>query len=286
MNKIIFFGEDVFSLRALEGLYSSTETQISFVVILGPVSRSGQKLLNFVIKRNIPYEVVSKITNSLIAKLLTYDFDFIISCHFQRILPVRLFKEAKVAAINLHPSLLPKYRGLTPHHWALYNGEIITAITVHIMDEKMDNGEIVIQEKIRIEPDMYIHDLQKIFLNSYPRILQKAVKLLVQDPKNTYPQVGEPSYFPRATEKDAQIVATDSVAFAMRKIRAFSSPYWGCRYKNVIIYAAELPNDEVSMTPEMHLALKRDGMFLGRDLCLLQLIDGLLNVTKWKKIEC
>ena len=286
MIKIIFFGEDVFSLRALEGLCSSSETQINFVVILGPLSRSGQKLLNFVVKNKIPYEVVNKITNSLITKLSEYDFDFIISCHFQRIIPGILLEKAKVAAINLHPSLLPKYRGLTPHHWALYNGDEFTAITVHIMDEQIDNGEIVLQEKVQIEPNMYIHDLQKIFLNSYSRILQKAVKLLAQDPQNTYPQVGEPSYFPRATEKDAQIVVTDSVAFALRKIRAFSAPYWGCRYKNVIIYAAESANDNVSITPEMYLLLERDGMFLSQDLCILQLIDGFLNVTKWKKVEC
>jgi len=285
MNKIIFFGEDVFSLRALEGLYNNSEMQISFVVILGPLSRSGQKLLNFVIKRNIPHEVVSVISNSLIEKLVGYDFDFITSCHFQRIIPVSLLKKAKVAAINLHPSLLPKYRGLTPHHWALYNGDARTAITVHIMDEQVDNGEIVVQETIQIDPDMYIYDLQKVFLSSYSRILQEAVKLLAQDPQNTYPQIGEPSYFARATQEDARILETDSVTRATRKIRAFSFPYWGCRYKNVIIFAAELPDDNISVTPKMHATLERDGIFLNRDTCLLQLIDGFLNVTKWKQIE-
>lgn len=63
--------------------------------------------------------------------------------------------------INLHPSLLPEYRGMAPQHWPIINGESKTGVTVHYVDEGTDTGDIILQEEIELLPTDYVYDLQK-----------------------------------------------------------------------------------------------------------------------------
>ncbi len=76
--------------------------------------------------------------------------DIIATCTFHMILPEALIRHAKTAAINFHPSLLPHYRGPTPTHWAIIHGESHAGVTIHRLTSKVDNGEVLLQQKIRL----------------------------------------------------------------------------------------------------------------------------------------
>lgn len=286
MIRIIFFGEDVFSLTVIKAILAKRDKyQICCIVVLNPVSKSGKKLIRFASDHNITVHLISKFSKNLIEELNNYRFDFLVSCHFQKIIPPGLFRNANIASINLHPSLLPKYRGLTPHHWPFLNGDDFTAISVHLMDDDIDNGELVVQEKIELKPCMYISDLQRVFLQRYPKVMMKALSILTANPKDTYRQIGIPSYQRRAKVSDADISADDDVTTALRKIRAFSSPYWGCKFNEIIILKAEIYEQNTPIEPHVQDKLKREGLAKLNLGYLVQLTDGCLLVTKWKDTQ-
>ncbi len=94
------------------------------------------------------YEDMELKDDSLVASLLP---DLIITATFNKILPISILEIPPYGIINLHPSLLPKYRGATPTTWAIYNGERQTGVTAHIMTEHIDKGDIILQRTVNID---------------------------------------------------------------------------------------------------------------------------------------
>lgn len=85
--------------------------------------------------------------------------DLLISIACPEIIPEELLEVPAHGCINLHGAPLPRYRGLLPSFWVLANGEEETAVTVHVMNEKLDDGPIVVQKRVPIEPDDTLHSL-------------------------------------------------------------------------------------------------------------------------------
>ncbi|MDD5383105.1 MAG: methionyl-tRNA formyltransferase [Candidatus Margulisbacteria bacterium] len=79
--------------------------------------------------------------------------DLILVATFEQLLPKELYSLARIAAINMHPSYLPDYRGFHPYFWPIANGEPFTGVTFHYLSEKFDEGEIIAQEKVPIGPE-------------------------------------------------------------------------------------------------------------------------------------
>lgn len=79
--------------------------------------------------------------------------DLIVVANFSRILKPKLIAIPSLGCINVHVSLLPKYRGPTPHYWVLRNGETTTGVTVHYVDPGIDSGDIILQREMTITPD-------------------------------------------------------------------------------------------------------------------------------------
>ena len=79
--------------------------------------------------------------------------DFIVVVAFGHIIPKNILTIPKVATLNIHASLLPKYRGPAPIQWAIINGEKETGITIILMDEGLDTGDILLSSKIEMLPD-------------------------------------------------------------------------------------------------------------------------------------
>ena len=76
--------------------------------------------------------------------------DYIFSFYYRHMIPAQILACAKIAALNMHGSLLPKYRGRAPVNWAILHGETETGATLHIMEEKPDAGDIVGQSAVTI----------------------------------------------------------------------------------------------------------------------------------------
>lgn len=151
---IIFFGSfGHYSALVLKKLLNSKLITISHVVTTPPViNRKGkekkspvQKLAekhNLAVTTKMPISF-SDLSNNLKA-------DFIITAGYGKLLPKELLNEPKIASLNLHFSLLPKYRGANPGEWAILMNEKETGITIIEMNDKFDQGGIIYQEKISI----------------------------------------------------------------------------------------------------------------------------------------
>lgn len=119
------------------------------------------------------------------------EFDNILSVNYLFILEGDVLSLAKKYAVNIHGSLLPRYRGRTPTVWSVINGETETGATAHLMNEKCDDGEIIRQEKLTIGPDDTAGMVDDRFFEMYPGFVWQVVQdvekgdfpRIKQDPK-------------------------------------------------------------------------------------------------------
>lgn len=99
---------------------------------------------------------------ALRARLAALAPDFLLTCAYGRILPADILATPRVEALNLHASLLPKYRGAAPMQWALWEGEKRTGVSLMRMDEALDHGAIFAQESVPIGEDMDLSELSQL----------------------------------------------------------------------------------------------------------------------------
>jgi len=146
--KIIFFGTPAVSAKCLKALIDAKENIIH--VISQPDRKKGRgqvlspsPVKELAIQNNIPVETPEKIKDKIfIQKIKSFNPDLIVVVAYGKILPRELLDIPKYGAINVHASLLPKYRGAAPINWAIINGEKETGVTTMLMDEGMDTGDI------------------------------------------------------------------------------------------------------------------------------------------------
>ena len=154
--------------------------------------------------------------------------DVILSVWYRRLLGPDLLALPRVAALNLHGSLLPAYRGRAPVNWVLVNGERRTGVTLHHMAGEADAGDIVAQQAIDIEPDDTAFTLYKrmvkigveLLLDAYPGVLAGTAQRIPQDPARA-------TVFPRRRPEDGRVEWTWPAARIANMIRAVTHPYPG-----------------------------------------------------------
>ncbi|MCP9236759.1 methionyl-tRNA formyltransferase [Lewinella sp. JB7] len=131
-------------------------------------------------------------------------------------------------AINLHGSLLPRYRGRTPHVWAVINGETVAGVTAHLMAPEMDAGDIVAQREVPITDQMTGADVLSEYQRIYPILLGELLERIARG--QIHPVVQDErlaTYFPKRTPADGAINWAWSRERVRNWIRAQAAPYPG-----------------------------------------------------------
>lgn len=125
--------------------------------------------------------------------------------------------------INLHPSLLPKYRGPAPIQWAILNGDEETGISIIYLTEELDAGDIIIQERVKIFPDDTTESLSTRLSIIGAEVLEKAVELIETGNVRPTPQesIGKASYAPKIEPEMGRIDWNNRSRDIVNKIRAF-----------------------------------------------------------------
>ena len=156
MSKIIFMGTPDFSTKVLEMLIAEHNV---IAVVTQPDRPVGIKrtltpppVKEVAVKHGLPVYQPEKLAQSEdLEKLISLDADLIVTAAFGQILPESLLNAPKLGAINVHASLLPKYRGGAPIHQAIIDGQKETGISIMYMVKKLDAGDIISQRAIAIE---------------------------------------------------------------------------------------------------------------------------------------
>lgn len=163
MTKILFLGTPLFAVPILEKLHQNFKV---IGVVTQPDRPVGRKLVLTpppvkTKAQELGLKVYQPEKAAEILDLITEEFDFIVTAAYGEYLPSNVIKMAKNDALNVHPSLLPQYRGATPMQSALLNGNASTGVSIIRMAKEMDAGEIFAQHELTIDPDWKYPELEQ-----------------------------------------------------------------------------------------------------------------------------
>jgi methionyl-tRNA formyltransferase len=149
-------------------------------------------------------------------------FDLFGLASYGRILPQALLDLPRMGALNVHPSLLPRYRGATPIQTALRNGDRETGVTIMAMDAGMDTGDIVLQERVPIGADDDYGSLHDRLAGVGAKMLGKAIAAAAAGALERAPQTGEPSVTRPIRKTDLDVDWNAGARVIVDHIRAYS----------------------------------------------------------------
>ncbi|MGI6491578.1 MAG: methionyl-tRNA formyltransferase [Peptococcaceae bacterium] len=203
--------------------------------------------------------------------------EIIVVAAYGRILPPAILNLPEYGCINVHASLLPKYRGAAPLHWSVINGEKETGITIMRMDEGMDTGAIILQEAMPILEGDNVGTVHDRMAALGARLLLKALSLTDKGALAGTPQTGEPSYAPMLKAEDEIINWERAAVDLYNQIRGMD-PWPGARTtlggKVLKLWRAEVINEgPVAQLPGQVLATGREGITVATGQGLLLLKD-------------
>jgi methionyl-tRNA formyltransferase len=147
-----------------------------------------------------------------------------VSC-FSKIIPPRLLQLPKLGVLNLHPALLPKYRGPSPVFWQLHNGEPTLGVTVHYMNEHLDSGDIVLQAKVPFPDGATGSELETLCAEAGAGLMVEAVRKVSDGTAARTPQVAsDSSYYPLPSRADLILTPQQSAQSAYNFVCGIESP--------------------------------------------------------------
>lgn len=192
---IVFFGSSSFGGPSLEALLDSKHR--IFCVVTQPDRQKGRGLVKaatpikiLALNKRLNFYQPDNVNSTQSIELLkSLQADLFIVIAYGQILSADILRIPKIFSINLHASLLPKYRGAAPINWAIINGETETGITIIKMNEKMDAGEIILQKKLDIDSNDTSVSLEEklahrgvgVLLECLDKIENKNFQILSQD---------------------------------------------------------------------------------------------------------
>lgn len=208
---IIFFGTPEFAVPSLKALIETGEDVTLVVTQPERAKGRGHKLLPTPVKaaaKEMGIQVIEPLTlkdDDLILRLSEIRPEFIIVVAYGKILPKRILEMPLRGCINLHASLLPKYRGAAPIQWALIRGEEKTGVTTMLMDEGLDTGPVFLKKELKIEEDDNAESLSRKLSEIGASLLIETIRGIRADNLKPSPQEGESSYAPPLKKEDGNI---------------------------------------------------------------------------------
>jgi methionyl-tRNA formyltransferase len=180
-------------------------------------------------EKKIPY--ITPNASELIALIPKFEAlapDYIFSFYYRHMIPAPILACAKIAALNMHGSLLPKYRGRAPVNWAILHGETQTGATLHIMETKPDAGDIVGQASVMIGPNETATEVFGKVSQAAVLVIDQVLPGLMQGTVPRQPnELSKGSYFGGRKPSDGQIHWNQSAQQVHNLVRAVAPPYPG-----------------------------------------------------------
>jgi methionyl-tRNA formyltransferase len=165
--------------------------------------------------------------NEWVEKIAAYDPDYIFSFYYRNMLPKEILSIPRIAAMNLHGSLLPKFRGRCPVNWVIIKGEKETGVTLHIMVEKPDAGDIVAQKSVAIVFEDTAGSLAMKLVEAARTLMKETIPLLESGDFPRHPQTGVSTYFGGRKPDDGLIDWSKPADEIYNLTRAVTHPYPG-----------------------------------------------------------
>jgi methionyl-tRNA formyltransferase len=230
--RIIFFGTPSFAVPTLQNLFQGKDEVVAVVTQPDRGKGRGQKVVPSPVKQFIlqhkkdellifqPESVKEKAFQERLRELHP---ELFVVVAYGQILPKSLLRIPKYGAVNVHASLLPKYRGAAPIAWAILRGEKMTGVTTMIMDEGMDTGDILLQTEIPIGKEETAETLHNRLASLGAQLLLETVGRMKAGNLRPVPQEhSKATYAPLLKKEDGQIDWRKEAEAIDRRVRAFN----------------------------------------------------------------
>ncbi len=299
--RIIFMGSAAFAGPAVEAVLGSRHQLVACVTQPDRPKGRHLKLTPCPVKalaeaRGIPVQTPERIADpAALAAVEALASDVIVVAAYGQYLPSRLLAMPKVACVNIHPSLLPKYRGAAPIQWAVAGGDAVTGVTILYVSKKMDSGDIILQEPFVIAEGETAGSLEPKLADFGAALMLRALEQLEAGTAARVPQEELAVTWARKLEKeDGRVDWRKPAAVLHNQVRGFH-PWPGSfievAQKRLKILATRV--DPLSGEPGIVLALDGDGPVVACGSGALRLLEvqpegrpampgrAFLNGTAW-----
>jgi methionyl-tRNA formyltransferase len=276
--KIHFFGTPEFAVPILKTLATSEDIEIDKVVTQ-PDKPGNRKVITpppvKIAAEELDLEVLQpeKIDKGFIDQIKEDTPDAIVVVAYGEIIPEELLDLPEYGCINVHPSLLPKYRGASPIQEALLNGDEETGITIMKMDEELDHGPILLIKRVAIDPSDDFTKLSKKLSESSAILLLLALNDIEQGILTPIPQEESKATFCRKIEKKEGEInwnrTAEEISNQIRALTPWPSTYTDLKGKTLKILEAEILDEASPLKPgEIEIINKETFAFKTKDKLL------------------
>ena len=274
-------GTPGFAVPTLRALIESENDVIAVITKPDTPKGRGRRIIpppikSLTIDYNIPVLQPEKIkTEAFYSELKEYEPEMICVAAYGKILPKNILDLPPHGCINVHASLLPKYRGAAPINWAIIRGEEMTGITTMMMDEGMDTGDMLLKKEVKIEVDDDSESLSKKLSMVGAELLTETIRLEKQGRLRRIPQDhSKATYAPMLKKEDGNIdwrKSAEEVTNLIRGTLPWPGAYTTIDGKNLKLYKAEVSH-----------GIGKPGEIIQSELGILRVAtgDGSIDITE------
>jgi methionyl-tRNA formyltransferase len=268
--RILFMGTPAFALPSLQLLH---EQQYPIIGVVSQPDRPQGRGLKEVAppvkilaqKFGLPIFQPEKVKDqSFIELIKKLNPEMVVLVAFGQILPQEIIDHPPMQCLNIHPSLLPKYRGAAPLNWPIIRGETKTGVTIMLMDEGMDSGDILLQQETNIGAAETYGELHNRLAELGATLLIKTIEQVVAGTAQRQPQdASGVTFAPRLNKETGKINWHDNVFNIVNLIRGLSptpAAYTLLEGQVLKIFSAEANQNKTSETPGTIGAASADGL--------------------------
>jgi len=268
--RIIFFGSDDFAAHHLEHLLGSRHKVLACVT--GPDKPQGRgmkisasPIKQIALERQIPcLQPLSLKDKSIVDHLKSYEADILVVVAYGRLLTQEILDIPRMLCMNVHDSLLPKYRGAAPVNRAILNGDKETGVTIQKMALALDAGDIIAQEKMDIDDDENAAQLRMRMASVGAELL---VKVLDKSPDGQFPlspqDETQVTWAPKLTKEMGKIdwhAQAQSILDQVRGLQPWPGAYTSYKGKMLKVIQAQISmEDKANYTPGQVIKVDRNG---------------------------
>jgi methionyl-tRNA formyltransferase len=227
---VVLFGYQTWGQRVLQALIESRH-EVVLVVTHPPGDDAYETIWTDSVQelaeaRGIPVLVKALPDDETQARVRAAGADVMVACNWRTWIPPEIFAAPRLGTLNVHDSLLPAYAGFAPLNWALINGEAEVGITAHVMDERLDRGDIILQPRVTVEAADTIADLFAKTLVLFGPTTVEALDHMERGTGDRRPQdLSQATFFHKRADEDNRIDWTWPAQDIANLVRAQADPY-------------------------------------------------------------
>mgnify|MGYP005755677665 FL=1 len=256
--RIVFLGTPDFAVKPLENIIENGYNVVA--AITNPDKPVGRKqtitacpVKETALRHGIPVYQYTKIRNEGVEDLKALKPDLMVTCAFGQILSQEILDIPTIGTINIHASLLPKYRGSSPIQWAIINGEKVTGITIMFTDVGVDTGDIILQDELQIEDTDTAGTLFDKLSVLGSRSVIKALEAIETGTYTRTKQDETKATHTKFFNKESGLMdfnkTADEIVNLVRGLNPWPVAYFTYKDEKIQVYSAENKNSDYNAEP-------------------------------------